>query len=161
MAKIIALIVVFFAQPLFAQTRLNTLLGDIESFYDRLHLVDLIEMHYWLDFKVGIPAEDLQKTSGECATSDKFNVAAAQDVVFNLQRHTTVAIELGYYGSAEQEEMFFKQNELLEKLTQILDRKRLALCVDYTTPEYSDGHEKYFVMVNGKLRFVFEVGYPD
>lgn len=161
--KILAIVVSLLAvnTALATPKSIRSALSEIEQFYKELQKSDIVEKHYWVGFSQGTQATALLKNSSVCNQPKGFLKSSLTEVLFNIERHTNVAIELGFYGSPDEVLINQRQDQAMEQLSLVLKNKELALCVDDTVPSYSDGHEKYFVRVSGRLMFVFEVGYPD
>lgn len=158
---------IFFAVSLalcasaFAGENLDVSLKHLASFYADLNRRDLVELHYYLNFAAAQDVHALLRESALCRHAKNYRPMPEDTILDRIEEQTARAMSIAYSGTDEFIALVQTQKKVLPELEAALEGSKLLVCVDKTTPSYSDGHQVTFVKVDGELEFAFEVGYPD
>ncbi|GEM_PF-6315825 len=137
-------------------------LAAISSVYNATNEADLLESNYWLsfDFSSSQLSQQLQESSF-CKKAKNFRASNVTEISKIIGQEVNEGIDRGFGKSKEASELQKELNEALEEFQADFGAHKIKICIDNSIPAYSDGHEMKFVQVNGAIKFVFEVGYPD
>lgn len=158
MKAVIGSLLLMFSAQSFAATSQPNPLTQLEFFYYRLSEEPIGE-NYYINFSTQI-----RPFLGEnplCQDANNFKNTSSSKVIETMSAHLTKAIDHAYDGSDGWFDRIEEREHILKNLKKALAGKKITTCVSKTFPRYSDGNEATFVKVDGKMAFVFEVGFPQ
>jgi len=133
------------------------------GFYDEIdgQGVDLVDFNLYVGYLPQRSAEQARKDSETCRHLSHFQKTSPREITQSLAVGLESAIEIAFQTTQEKKLKFKELESILRDLRTDMAGRKLELCVDQSTPAYSDGHEVYFVRADGKTAFGFEIGSPD
>ena len=158
--KIFLLILVSFIQLTAQASDKTNAASQLEAIYNKIAVYE--NEHYWIHFSSDLDAEMDLAESQACKSSQSFKPDLLVSLIEVLFDRIKIGIDLSYIENEQsKKELTEDLDKALERLRDELENDNLSVYVETNYPPYSDGHEKIFIKVNGKLKYAFQVGRPD
>jgi hypothetical protein len=168
MKRLFALYALLSASPAFAADKLPSALAGVADYVDSLNGVSengerVPTLHF--SFRANDVAHDLAG-SPLCATPSAYRRIGRKELSQGLTADASKLVDaLLEEGSIDQDDGYYSMwegiDESLKALERAIGERTIEVCVDETTPAYSDAGRLVFVKVGARLAFVHGVTIPD
>lgn len=140
----------------------DEVLAPLIDIYADVNAADLVDEHYWLQLTATEPELSRElHASARCKQSQNYVAASATSLTATLLSQIQEGIQIGFQGTPVRATLDERARNAVELLRNALATTTVTVCIDDTTPAYSDEHVVHFVRVDHALRLIFAMGRPD
>jgi hypothetical protein len=162
MKKIVFLLAMTLSMTAYANSSLTNALKELQGAYTEFDQSELIDRHLFISIETNAAeAKKLLKHYEVCQADKEYKRISKSKLWSEIEGQLTEASMLLSNDGEADSQFIEKLKEVKKNFLSALSESTIRICRLHESPAYSEGHETNFVQVNGKLRFVYEVGYPD